>query len=144
MIDEKSFEKYKIKDYDIVIARTGASTGENALLVNPPDSVFASYLIRIQFNNPQRALFFGKLLRTKRYLEFIGSIKTGSAQPNANAQQLTDYNLALPPQNILDKYFQIVNDLELKKAENQYQTETLILLRNSLLPKLMKGEINLI
>ena len=39
-------EKYRLNAGDIVFARTGATTGKSFLIQNPPDSVFASYLIR--------------------------------------------------------------------------------------------------
>src|SRR5438034_8725643 len=33
---------------DIVIARTGATTGVSSFIANPPDAVFASYLVRLK------------------------------------------------------------------------------------------------
>lgn len=141
VVDEKDAEKYKIDNYDIFVARTGASTGENVLAINPPNAVFASYLIRIQFTKPQLAAYVGKLLRSRQYFEFIDSIKSGSAQPNANAQQLTDFDMILPTLDILDNYFRIVAELENIKAEYQAQSTTLATLRDALLPKLMSGEI---
>ena len=140
-VEEKDVKKYKIENYDIFIARTGASTGENVLTINPPNAVFASYLIRIQFTYPQLAVYVGKLLRTRQYFEFIDSIKSGSAQPNANAQELTGFDIVLPPLDVLDNYFRIVVELENIKAEYQAQFSTLAALRNELLPKLMSGEI---
>ena len=121
-VDDKNWEKYRIEGYDIFIARTGASTGENILVVNPPKAVFASYLIRIQFAQPELAVFIGKLLRSRQYFEFIDSIKSGSAQPNANAQQLTDFKICLPTIDILQAYFNIVaqiEDLKVRTKLNQ-------------------------
>ncbi len=141
LVDKKDIEKYKIENYDIVIARTGASTGENALVVNSPESVFASYLIRIQFEQPELALYVGKLLRRKQYFEFIDSIKSGSAQPNANAQQLTDFDILLPTIDILKEYFVIIEQVEQLKAEHQVSSTTLAQIRDILLPKLMSGGI---
>ncbi len=40
--------KYILEEGDIVFARTGATAGKSYLIKNPPDSVFASYLIRLQ------------------------------------------------------------------------------------------------
>jgi type I restriction enzyme S subunit len=40
--------KYKLADGDIVFARTGATTGKSYLVADPPEAVFASYLIRVQ------------------------------------------------------------------------------------------------
>lgn len=141
IVDKKDFEKYKIEDYDVFIARTGASTGENVLVISPPKAVFASYLIRIQFERPELALFIGKFLRTRQYFEFINSIKSGSAQPNANAQQLTDIEIVVPTNDLLIRFSQIVDSFERLKADNQYQSQTLTQIRDNLLPKLINGEI---
>ena len=54
-------EKYRIVDGDIFIARTGASTGENIYVVDPPPAVFASYLIRIQFSSRGLGRLVGSL-----------------------------------------------------------------------------------
>jgi len=111
------------------------------LVVNSPESVFASYLIRIQFEQPELALYVGKLLRRKQYFEFIDSIKSGSAQPNANAQQLTDFDILLPTIDILKEYFVIIEQVEQLKAEHQVSSTTLAQIRDILLPKLMSGGI---
>ncbi len=50
-INEEDYKKYKLADGDILIARTGASTGTNAIYRKEmPDAVFASYLIRLRVN----------------------------------------------------------------------------------------------
>src|ERR1700682_2536462 len=40
--------KYRLRDGDLVVARTGASTGVSAYVKAPPDAVFASYLVRLK------------------------------------------------------------------------------------------------
>lgn len=140
-VDDKDWLKYRIEAYDIFIARTGASTGENILIVNPLKAVFASYLIRIQFAQPELSVFVGKLLRSKQYFEFVDSIKSGSAQPNANAQQLTDFDVSLPTFDLLQTYYQIVAQIEELKAGNEIQSAILAQTRDTLIPKLMSGEI---
>lgn len=140
-ISNKDFEKYQIKEHDILIARTGASTGENIYIVNPPDAVFASYLIRVQFENSSTACYVGKYLRSKEYFEYIASILSGSAQPNANAQQLTTAEILFPDSKLLEEYFKLINPLDQLKARISEEIQTINSLRDSLLPKLMKGEI---
>jgi type I restriction enzyme, S subunit len=46
--DDETIAKYQLHDGDIVLARTGASTGASAYVKNPPPAVFASYLVRLQ------------------------------------------------------------------------------------------------
>jgi type I restriction enzyme S subunit len=141
VVNDKENEKYEIEAYDVFVARTGASTGESALVVNPPKAVFASYLIRLQFGKPELALYVAKFMRTNKYSEFIDGIKSGSAQPNANAQELTDPEIIIPPDELLASYFQIVAEFEKLKSENQFQNASVTQTRDTLLPKLMSGEI---
>jgi type I restriction enzyme S subunit len=141
VIDDEKFEKYKIVDHDIFIARTGASTGENVYAINSPKAVFASYLIRVQFDNSALALYVGKFLRRTKYFAYIASILGGSAQPNANAQELTNIEITVPSNDILTKYFEIVNDFNERKVANEQENQSLTQLRDTLLPRLMSGKI---
>ena len=47
-IEKADLPKYRLASGDIVFARTGATTGKSFLVHNPPDAVFASYLIRLR------------------------------------------------------------------------------------------------
>jgi type I restriction enzyme S subunit len=47
-ISEKERIKSLLSDGDIVIARTGGTVGKSFLVKNPPEAVFASYLIRLR------------------------------------------------------------------------------------------------
>ena len=140
-ISDSDLSKYKIKEHDIFIARTGASTGENIYVVNPPEAVFASYLIRVQFDKPSLACFVGKFIRREEYFNFISSVKGGSAQPNANAKQLTSVEINIPTMDLLDEFHEIVNPLNRKIVLNYQENECLSQLRDSLLPNLMSGKL---
>ncbi len=65
----------------------------------------------------------------------------GSAQPNANAQELTSIEITVPTNDILEKYFDVVNEMNKRKITNEQQNQTLTQIRNGLLPKLMSGKI---
>ena len=52
-ISEKDFDRHQLFDNDIVFARTGATTGKSYLLTSPPESVAASYLIRLRLNDSE-------------------------------------------------------------------------------------------
>lgn len=141
LIPDKEFEKYKIKDHDIFIARTGASTGENVYITDSPSAVFASYLIRVQFEKPEYAFFIGKFLRSVMYFNYIASSLGGSAQPNANAKTLTNIEIVVPENTILKKYFDLIFPLHKKIVLNQKENQVLTQLRDILMTKLMTGKI---
>jgi type I restriction enzyme S subunit len=97
-ISESDHRKYRLHPGDIVVARTGNSTGENYLYRGTEDAVYASYLIRFRVN--QRAAdpaFVWYNMRTQWWQDFINSSKTGSAQAGANAKVLGLFPLTLPP-----------------------------------------------
>lgn len=142
-INDKEIEKYKIKDGDIFIARTGASTGENVYINDPPESVFASYLVRFQFNEKSIARLVAAYLRTSYYFYFIDGIIGGSAQPNASAQTLASFKIILPPMHLINQFYYTLNPLDKKKISNSNQSQLLSILRDNLLPKLISGKIRL-
>ena len=97
-ISEADHQRYRLYSGDIVVARTGNSTGENYLFQGAEDAVYASYLIRFRVN--QRVAdpaFVWYCMRTQSWQAFINSSKTGSAQAGANAKVLGRFQLALPP-----------------------------------------------
>jgi type I restriction enzyme, S subunit len=98
VINEKEYLKNKIEIGDIVIARTGATTGITATIKNNVDAVFASYLIRFRINKSMANPFFvGHVLKSQSWNDYVSSIVGGSAQPGANAKQFSDFSFKLPP-----------------------------------------------
>jgi type I restriction enzyme S subunit len=96
-IDEAEISKYRLNVGDILIARTGNTTGYAKLIRDDVYSVFASYLVRLKVDaeiaDPQ---YVGRLVESKFYKTFVDSIKGGSAQGNANAKTLTMFKFKLP------------------------------------------------
>lgn len=141
LASEKDISNYKLYPGDIVVARTGASTGENLFIHYPPDAVFASYLIRIQCENLAVARFLSIHMRSKEYFNYIEGILSGSAQPNANAKQLTSYEVALPPLSLCNRFYDEISELDKKYVLNYEHIHNLTHIRDTLLPKLMSGEV---
>jgi len=139
--NEKDSAKYRIQKGDLFVARTGNSTGENFFTLDPPNAVFASYLIRFQFNSIEDATYVAKLFRSSQFFDFIEGAKGGSAQPGISAGTLGELKLILPPEDILSDFYKNVSDLNIKKETNLAENKTLINLRETLLPKLISGEV---
>ena len=140
-VSPEEHERYRIKPNDILVARTGASTGENIYLPVVPDAVFASYLVRFQFAEPSMARLVGAFMRTPVYFEFVAGCIGGSAQPNASAQVLAGAQLAVPPPELAKRFADTVAPLDQRIAANNEESRTLAALRDALLPKLLSGEL---
>ena len=95
-IDPKKLSKYRLHSGDIVIARTGATTGWAKFIKDPPEAVFASYLVRVRPSASVDARFVGFIVESSAYKDFIQQHMGGAAQPNANAKVLTTYEIPLP------------------------------------------------
>ncbi|WP_335976407.1 restriction endonuclease subunit S [Gaetbulibacter jejuensis] len=97
-ISEKDLIKNKLEIGDIVIARTGNSTGATICVKDNINAVFASYLIRFRINQEIAYPFYiDYILRSVYWKNYVNAIKGGSAQPGANAKQFGDFDLNLPP-----------------------------------------------
>lgn len=108
-IESDKLDKYRLRTGDIVIARTGATTGWAKYIKNPPDSVFASYLVRIRLKSDVDARFVGFVVESQVYKDFIQQHLGGAAQPNANAQVLTSYKIPLPPLAVQNRFAGILS-----------------------------------
>lgn len=137
-------ERYRLKVGDILVARTGASTGENIYLAEVPGSVFASYLVRFQFPNPSLARFVGAFMRTKAYFDYIAGCIGGSAQPNASAQVLAAAEIVCPPQSVIEEFARLTATLDRRIGLNEKEATTLRTLRDGLLPKIASGDIRIL
>ena len=129
-------------DGDIFIARTGASTGDNIYAVEPPPAVFASYLIRLQFASRGLGRMVGDFTRTPDYASYVAGNIGGSAQPNASAQTLAGAPMVFPTEDIADAFYRAVRPLDLMRAANDRESRTLANLCDTLLPKLLSGELS--
>ena len=94
-ITEKDVSKYIVKEGDILIARTGATTGYNYVVPSGiSNTVYASYLIRFIVDKKLvLPLFMKYVLKTQSYYGFINNYIGGSAQPGMNAKVFTKFNI---------------------------------------------------
>jgi len=125
-INEKDHEKYKLEKGDIVIARTGATTGYNYTFKDDVDAVFASYLIRYRIDKKRANPFFIEyVLKSDHWKGFVEGIIGGSAQPGANAKMFAEFNLFLPPINEQTAISELLSSLEKKIDLLHRQNKTL-------------------
>ena len=125
--DDDTIAKYQLYDGDVVIARTGASTGTSAYVKNPPPSVFASYLVRLQARPEFDAQFLAYYLKSEEFGEFIrGVLGDKSAQPNASASTMTAAPFRAPKNKAEQRAIgHVLGTLDDKIELNRRMNETL-------------------
>lgn len=91
------------------------------------------------------------LVITSRYYEFVhqvlqnidyANMNRGSTQPLITQTDLKNVEIVLPPSDILDQFEIQVGQLMRLWEQKRIESEKLSALRDTLLPKLMSGEIN--
>ncbi len=136
------WEKYIVKDGDILVSRAG-SIGVSYLVTQPPKAVFASYLIRFKpFIDRQFLAYF---LQSPDYWAAIADEKLGIAVPNVNATKLKSITLPLPPtaeqRRIVAKIEELFSELDkgiesLKTAQVQLKVYRQAVLKHAFEGKL--------
>ncbi|MCI0694008.1 restriction endonuclease subunit S [candidate division KSB1 bacterium] len=93
-------DKYKLQEGDILFARTGATTGKSFLVKDCPETVFASYLIRVRLKKEILPNYVYQFFQTPAYWNQIKQFTTGSTQGGFNASKLAEIKIPLPPFSI--------------------------------------------
>ena len=135
-IDDNTKKKYLISENDLLIARTGATTGYNLVVDESyKNFVFASYLIRFNYNkNELYPLYLKYILKSQQWYGFVNNFMSGSAQPGMNAKvfgkfqiPFFNYDIQKRISNILRTYDSLIdnNNKRIKlleqMAENLYK-----------------------
>ena len=143
-IPEDKALKYLLKHGDIVVARTGATTGYAKRLNKlHPDTVFASYLVRVRAKASVSNRMLGIVMESDEYKQYIQTNIGGAAQPQANAVVLTSMRLAMPPPSVGEMFDRLIapmiDEAELLAVKIQNLRRT----RDLLLPRLLSGQVEL-
>ena len=88
-------------------------------------------------------LYLYILMKSPLFCESVIEHTSGSAQPQLPIRDLNNVSFILPPKNIYYKFMEQVKPIYSKVFNNQKQIQTLENLRDTLLPKLLSGEVRI-
>ncbi len=125
-VEKKNFERFQLKEGDIIIARTGSTIGVNTLIKDSLQSVFNNGLIRLRTNEQCNVEYLYYNFQSYEFKGFIDAISGGtSTQPNMQINSLLDYELALPPLPEQTAIASVLSSLDDKIDLLHRQNETL-------------------
>lgn len=120
-----------------VLAITGATLGQVSLL--EIDSCANQSVVGVKENSKIPYTFIYPAIKSK--IKELVNMQTGGAQQHINKDNIQSLKIVLPPQKIMEEYKSISLHLYEEIGNLCFENLRLSTLRDTLLPKLMSGEI---
>lgn len=103
--------KYLLKHNDILVARTGATFGKTLIFKENYPAVYASFLIKIDFDHTfLDPFFFWIFTQTLSYWNQANALVTGGGQPQFNSNAIRQIKVPVPPMEIQKEIVSQVKD----------------------------------
>lgn len=138
--------KFRIVKGDFLIAMTGAEVGKVGAVPDYGQDLWLNQRVGklIDKDLKNASILIGKLLQTIDFYKVIQGLAYGSAQPNISTSDIEGIKIVLPEDKtilnkIIDEFVKSHDIIIQNLTENQ----TLTQLRDTLLPKLISGEVRL-
>ena len=113
-IDLSSADNYKLKNGDILFARTGASVGKSYIYADSDGLVYyAGFLIRARIKSGVDSNFVFQHTLTSSYENFIRVTSQRSGQPGVNAKEYSTFEISVPSyeeQRKIGSFFQQLDE----------------------------------
>lgn len=136
---------FVVKGGDLLIAMTGATIGKFAIVPHVDEILLVNQRVGKFFlgDNPLEKLpFIYCTLKQPEVVSEIINRGQGSAQPNISGNDIMSITCTYSDENIIANFNNICRPYFEKIIMNQYENTRLSALRDTLLPKLMSGEID--
>ena len=138
-LPDKIPDHVHLKSGDIILSLTG-NVGRVCIVVGH-DYLLNQRVAKLASAESQAYVYF--LFRSKTMKDRMVGISKGTAQKNLSPIETGKLKIKIPPTNIMSQFEESAMDLLNVIVSNNEQTQNLISLRDSLLPKLISGEIEI-
>jgi type I restriction enzyme, S subunit len=138
---EKKYKHFHLQERDMVVSTSG-TLGRCAIVRKEhlPLMLNTSVILFRPIDGRSYGFMY-QYLKSNIFKNELESLASGSVQLNFGPVHLKQIEMMIPPKDVLQKFAEAVNPLYQKISFNLSQIETLATLRDTLLPKLMKGEV---
>jgi len=146
---QEKFKKWTLNKNDIVMGMTDMK--DNVVILGVPAMIDKSekYVLnqrvaRIYLESNKKLLNSYLLfiqLKNKEFIATLQSKANSGVQVNLSTEVIKDCDILIPPMELQKEKGNAIAELYLKRENNQIQIKTLTQLRDTLLPKLMSGEV---
>lgn len=139
-------EKFIVKKNDLVMIMTDRKAtmdllGKTAKIYEDKEYALNQRIYRIRPTINVNYVY--SFLNSSSTLEKLKGLALGSVQKYVNTNHINDLKIVVPSAEIMNEYSKVVDPVFKRMEENILENRNLEIMRDSLLPKLMNGEIDL-
>lgn len=138
----KDANRFLLLDGDILMAMTGATVGKFGVLTTKNNEEYYLNQRVAKFDTENKAYLYC-VLNQESTDRFITNAAQGSAQPNISAKDILSTPLLIPSVELINTFNDIISHLFYRMIANTKANLNLTALRDTLLPKLISGELSL-
>ncbi|WP_321992648.1 restriction endonuclease subunit S [Marispirochaeta aestuarii] len=137
--------KRTVKHNDILISTVRPNQKHYGIVRNPDENLIVSTGFVVVTCNTLSPFFIYLFLTSSEMTEYLHSIAEGSTStyPSLKPSDIERLGFLLPPKELLDEFDRICNTIWTKIETNYNHIKNMELLRDTMLPKLMSGEIGI-
>lgn len=142
----EKLKRGKVRDWDILLYKDGASLGRKTIVGSGyPHSICCvnSHVFILRSNSLITQIYLYFWLDQDAITQKIIGLNTSSAQPGINQPAVKSLKILVPPKNMVEDFDKIVQSILKQLFNLSVQNRKLAELRDTLLPKLMSGEIRI-
>lgn len=139
--EEPSRAKRKLSHGDVVLSTVRPNRGSYFLSLFPNNNLIASTGFAVFTATLVPYSFLYCFLTNEEQIEYYGRMADGAAYPAINQSVIMNIDLVIPANDVLKLFNDVTGNLYLKIYENLEENKALTQLRDTLLPKLMTGKI---
>lgn len=143
-VAEKTNSKFSILPGNYLVAMTGAEVGKVGIVPDYKERLWLNQRVGMvsEPNFKFADILVGNYFQSKECYDIIQNLAYGSAQPNISSSDLEGITIVLPKDTtILNQFLEKLKNWDELKVANYSENQTLTTLRDTLLPKLISGEV---
>lgn len=122
------FGKLRPYFHKVIVAPVNGVCSTDILVINSKVKEFYGYLAMTLFD--------------ENLISYASQSATGTKMPRTNWKDISNYIIVLPQKDLLNEYNNLILDMSNQFKAHYYENNCLSNLRDTLLPKLMSGEID--
>lgn len=141
----KGANRYQLKDGDIIMAMTGATVGKFGVMVTKDNEPYYlnQRVCKLSSKMKNGSPFIFSALNKRGVEESIINAAQGSAQPNISANEILNTKLLVPSTDLIELFNSSLLVTFERKITLRKEIYSLTKLRDTLLPKLISGELQI-